>query len=56
MFIVEASPLVNVLKEIVELNDEEGVIEVVHGRAEEVELGTRVDIIISESSWRRWTR
>ena len=46
----------NVLKEIVELNDEEGVIEVVHGRAEEVELGTRVDTIISESSWRRWTR
>ena len=56
MFIVEASPLVNVLKEIVELNDEEGVIEEVHGCAEEVELGTRVDTIISESSWRRWTR
>ena len=48
VFAVEASPLVDVLKEIVELNDEEGVIEVVHGRAEEVELGTRVDIIISE--------
>ena len=56
VFAVEASPLVDVLKEIVELNDEEGVIEEVHGRAEEVGLGTRVDTIISESSWRRWTR
>ena len=38
-----------VLKEIVELNDEEGVIEVVEGRAEEVDIGNvKVDIMISE--------
>jgi len=48
VYAVEASPLVNVLREIVELNDEEGVIQVVHGRAEEVDLPTKVDIIVSE--------
>ena len=48
VFAVEASPLADVLKEIVEINDEEGVIEVIHGKAEEVELDTKVDIIISE--------
>jgi hypothetical protein len=47
---VEASPLVDVLKEIIELNDEEKVIEVIHGKAEEIDLenGIKVDIIISE--------
>ena len=36
--------------EIVKLNDEEGVIEVIHGKAEEIELenNIKVDIIISE--------
>ena len=48
VYAVEASPLVDVLREIVKLNDEEGVIEVVHGKAEEVELETKVDIIVSE--------
>lgn len=48
VYAVEASPLAEVLREIVEINDEEGVIEVVHGKAEEIELGTKVDIIISE--------
>jgi len=50
VFAVEASPLVDVLKEIIELNDEEKVIEVIHGKAEEVDLseGVKVDIIISE--------
>ena len=46
VFAVEASPLADVLKEIVEINDEEGVIEVIHGKAEEIELDTKVDIII----------
>ena len=37
-------------KEIIELNDEEKVIEVIHGKAEEMDLvnGAKVDIIISE--------
>lgn len=50
VYAVEASPLVDVLKEIIELNDEEKVIEVIHGKAEEVELknSAKVDIIISE--------
>jgi len=50
VFAVEASPLAETLKQIVELNDEKGVIEVIHGKAEEVELpgGIKVDIIISE--------
>ena len=48
VYAVEASPLAEVLREIVEINDEEGVIEVVHGKAEEIEVGTKVDIIISE--------
>ena len=50
VFAVEASPLVEVLKEIVKLNDEEGIIEVIHGKAEEIELenNAKVDIIISE--------
>ena len=48
VYAVEASPLADVLKEIVEINDEEGVIEVIHGKAEEIELDTKVDIIISE--------
>jgi len=50
VYAVEASPLVDVLKEIIELNDEEKIIEVIHGKAEEVDLedGVKVDIIISE--------
>ena len=49
VFAVEASGMAAVLKEIVELNDEEGVIEVVEGRAEEVDIGNvKVDIMISE--------
>ena len=50
VFAVEASPLVDVLKEIVKLNDDQGVIEVIHGKAEEIELenNIKVDIIISE--------
>ena len=50
VFAVEASPLAEVLKEIVKVNDEEGVIEVIHGKAEEIELenNVKVDIIISE--------
>jgi len=50
VYAVEASPLVDVLKEIIELNDEEKVIEVIHGKAEEIDLpnGAKVDIIISE--------
>ena len=48
VYAVEASPLADVLKEIVKLNDEEGVIEVVHGKAEEVDIEGKVDIIISE--------
>jgi len=50
VYAVEASPLVDVLKEIIELNDEEKVIEVIHGKAEDIGLenGVKVDIIISE--------
>jgi len=50
VFAVEASPLAEVLKEIVKLNDEEGIIEVIQGKAEEIELenNTKVDIMISE--------
>ena len=50
VFAVEASPLVDVLKEIVKLNDDQGIIEVIHGKAEEIELenNVKVDIIISE--------
>ena len=48
VYAVEASPLADVLKEIVELNDEEGVIEVIHGKAEDVEIENKVDVIISE--------
>jgi len=49
VYAVEASGMTAVLKEIVELNDEEGVIEVVEGRAEEVDIGNaKVDIMISE--------
>ena len=45
---VEASGMASVLREVMELNDEEGVVKVVEGRAEEVDLGEKVDIIISE--------
>ena len=47
---MEASPLADVLTEVVKLNDENGVIEVIRGKAEEIELGddTKVDIMISE--------
>jgi len=50
VFAVEASPLADVLTEVVKLNDENGVIEVIRGKAEEIELGddTKVDIMISE--------
>jgi len=48
VFAVEASPLADVLAEIVKLNDEDGVIEVIHGKAEEIDLDCKVDIIISE--------
>lgn len=48
VFAVEASPLAEVLREIVKLNDEKGVIEVIHGRAEDIDLPVQVDIIISE--------
>jgi len=48
VYAVEASPLADVLREIVELNDEEGVIEVIHGKAEDVEIENKVDVIISE--------
>ena len=33
-------------REIVKLNDENGVIEVVHGKAEDIDLPVKVDIII----------
>jgi len=50
VFAVEASPLVDVLKEIIELNDKDKVIEVIHGKAEDIKLenDAKVDIIISE--------
>ena len=48
VYAVEASPLADVLREIIELNDEEGVIEVVHGKAEDIDIETKVDVIISE--------
>ena len=49
VYAVEASGMTAVLKEIIELNDEEGVIEVVEGRAEEVDIGNvKVDVMISE--------
>jgi len=49
VYAVEASGMTAVLREIIELNDEEGVIEVVEGRAEEVDIGNvKVDIMISE--------
>jgi hypothetical protein len=34
------------VREIIKLNDEKSVIEVVHGRAEDIELPHQVDIII----------
>ena len=49
VYAVEASGMAAVLREIIELNDEEGVIEVVEGKAEEVDIGdVKVDIMISE--------
>ena len=33
-------------REIIELNDDEKVIEVVHGKAEDIDLPTQVDIIV----------
>merc|ERR1711922_50020 len=48
VYAVEASPFVNILREIIELNDDEKVIEVVHGKAEDIDLPTQVDIIVSE--------
>ena len=39
VYAVEASGMAAVLREIIELNDEEGVIEVVEGKAEEVDIG-----------------
>jgi len=48
VYAVEASPLVDLLREIVELNDEGGVVEVIHGRAEDIDLPVKVDIIVSE--------
>ena len=49
VFAVEASPLAETLKQIVELNDEKGVIEVIHGKAEEVVLpgGIKVGIAMT---------
>ena len=48
VYAVEASPMADVLKEIVELNDEKGVISVIHGKAEDVDLpeGEKVNIRI----------
>eukprot|EP00088_Acartia_fossae_P015878 TRINITY_DN1880_c0_g1_i1.p1 TRINITY_DN1880_c0_g1~~TRINITY_DN1880_c0_g1_i1.p1 ORF type:complete len:413 (-),score=82.42 TRINITY_DN1880_c0_g1_i1:66-1304(-) len=48
VYAVEASPFVHVLREVIELNDENGIIEVIHGKAEEIELPSQVDIIVSE--------
>ena len=50
VFAVEASPLADVLMEIVKVNDDEGIIEVIKGKAEEIDLkdNIKVDIIISE--------
>ena len=48
VFAVEASGMAAVLRELVALNDPEGVIEVVEGRAEEVEVGAKVDVLVSE--------
>ena len=36
-------------REIVKLNDEKGVIEVIHGKAEDIDLPVQVDIIIRNS-------
>jgi len=48
VYAVEASPMVGLLREIVELNNENGVVEVIHGKAEDIKLPDQVDIIVSE--------
>jgi len=48
VFAVEASPFVQVLREVIEANDDEGVIEVIYGKAEDIDLPCQVDIIVSE--------
>ncbi|CAG7734241.1 unnamed protein product [Allacma fusca] len=48
VYAVEASSLAMVLPEIVEANNFSQVIEVIHGKVEEIILDTKVDIIVSE--------
>ncbi|CAH1265320.1 PRMT6 [Branchiostoma lanceolatum] len=48
VYAIEASALAEETRKVVKANGMEGRIEVVHGRAEEVELPEKVDVIVSE--------
>ena len=48
VYAVEASQMAECLKDIVKANDDHGVIEVIHGQVEDVELPEKVDVLVSE--------
>lgn len=48
VYAVEASPVADAARRVVEANGHGGVITVIHGRMEEVELPEKVDLIVSE--------
>jgi len=48
VYAVEASEMAGPLKSIVEANGASGVIEVIHGKAEEVDIPEKVDVLVSE--------
>jgi len=48
VYAVEASDMAITLSKVVDMNDKDKIIKVIHGRIEEVELPEKVDVIISE--------
>jgi len=50
VFAVEASPVVETLRQVIDINDKKGVIQVIHGKAEDISLpgDVKADILLSE--------
>ena len=48
VYAVEASDVATLCQEVVEENELDGTIEVIHGAVEDIELPTKVDVIVSE--------
>lgn len=48
MYAVDASEMADYARKIVEKNDKKGVIEIIKGKIEEIEIPEKVDVIVSE--------